>query len=156
MTKIFFIGDTHFGKSYPFKRKYDLNISERSLDVINTCGKIVKTAIEEEADLVIFLGDLYDRQNISPTIRRIVREEIFVPLNEHDIRTIIIGGNHDSIRNPKRGADIQELSNFSNVEVYTGLQSEIIETNGSQIGLVFLPYIHFDVLVNELGDTAVS
>ena len=148
MTKIFFIGDTHFGKSYPFKKMYDLNISERSLDVINNCGKITQTAIEEEADLVIFLGDLYDRQNISPTIRRIVRENIFVPLNENNIKTIIIGGNHDSIRNPKRGADIQELSNFSNVEVYTGLQSKIIEINGSRLGLVFLPYIHFDVLVN--------
>ena len=148
MTKIFFIGDTHFGKSYPFKRMYELNISERNLDVINNCGKIIKTAIEEEADLVIFLGDLYDRQNISPTIRKIVRENIFVPLNEHNIKTIILGGNHDSIRNPKRGADIQELSNFSNVEVYTGLQSKIVENNGSRIGLVFLPYIHFDILVN--------
>jgi len=147
MTKIFFIGDTHFGKSYPFKKMYDLNISERSLDVINNCGKIIQTAIEEEADLVIFLGDLYDRQNISPTIRRIVRENIFVPLNENNIKTIIIGGNHDSIRNPKRGADIQELSNFSNVEVYTGVQSKIVENKGSRIGLVFLPYIHFDVLV---------
>ena len=148
MTKIFFIGDTHFGKSYPFKRIYELNISERNLDVINTCGKIVKTSIEEKADLVVFLGDLYDRQNISPTIRRLVRENIFIPLSEHNIKTIIIGGNHDSIRNPKRGADIQELSNFSNVEVYTGLQSKIIEINGSRLGLVFLPYIHFDVLVN--------
>ncbi len=148
MTKIFFIGDTHFGKSYPFKRMYELNISERSLDVINNCGKIIKTVIEEEADLVIFLGDLYDRQNISPTIRRLVRETIFVPLNEHNIKTIIIGGNHDSIRNPKRGADIQELSNFSNVEVFTGVQSKIVENKGSRIGLVFLPYIHFDVLVN--------
>ena len=152
MTKIFFIGDTHFGKSYPFKRMYELNISARNLDVINTCGKIVNTAIEEEADLVIFLGDLYDRQSISPTIRRIVRETIFVPLNERNIKTIIIGGNHDSIRNPTRGADIQELSNFSNVEVYTGLQSKIVENKGSRLGLVFLPYIHFDVLVNIAKD----
>ncbi len=152
MTKIFFIGDTHFGKSYPFKRMYELNISARNLDVINTCGKIVNTAIEEEADLVIFLGDLYDRQNISPTIRKIVRETIFVPLNKHNIKTIIIGGNHDSIRNPHRGADIQELSNFSNVEVYTGLQSKIVENKGSRLGLVFLPYIHFDVLVNIAKD----
>lgn len=152
MTKIFFIGDTHFGKLYPFKRMYELNISARNLDVINTCGKIVNTAIEEEADIVIFLGDLYDRQNISPTIRKIVRENIFVPLNEYNIKTIIIGGNHDSIRNPSRGADIQELSNFSNVEVYTGLQSRIVENKGSRLGLVFLPYIHFDVLVNIAKD----
>jgi exonuclease SbcC len=147
MTKIFFIGDTHFGKSYPFRRIYELNISERNLDVIKNCEIIVKEAIKEKADFVIFLGDLYDRQNISPTIRRIVRERIFIPLNEHNIKTFIIGGNHDSIRNPKRGADIQELANFSNVEVFTELKSRIIEHNGGRIGLIFLPFIHFDVLV---------
>ncbi len=148
MTRIFFIGDTHFGKSYPFKRLYELNISERNLDVISICEKIVNAAIQEKAELVIFLGDLYDRQNISPTVRKIVREHIFIPLNKNDMKTIIIGGNHDSIRNPKRGADIQELSNFPNVEVYTGLTSKIIEKNGVRIGIIFLPYIHSDVLVN--------
>ncbi|MFX1501413.1 MAG: AAA family ATPase [Promethearchaeota archaeon] len=148
MTKIFFIGDTHFGKSYPFKRIYDLNISERNLDVVNICEKIVNSAIQEKADFMIFLGDLYDRQNISPTMRKIVREHIFIPLNKNNIETIIVGGNHDSIRNPKRGADIQELANFSNVDVYTKITSKILEINGLKIGLIILPYIHYDVLVD--------
>ncbi len=148
MTKIFFIGDTHFGKVYPYRKNYVLNISERNFDVINNCAQIVQTAIQENADFVIFLGDLYDRKVISATTRKIVREKIFIPLNKHNIKTIIIGGNHDSIRNPERGADIQELANFSNVDVFTGLKSEIIENNGIKIGFIFLPYIHFDVLVN--------
>lgn len=147
ITKIFFIGDTHFGKPYSYRKNYELSISERNFDVINNCEKIVNAAIEEKADYVIFLGDLYERQMISPTIRKIVREKIFIPLNEHQIKTIIIGGNHDSIRNPKRGADVQELANFSNVNVYTGLKHLIIEINEKKAGIIFLPYIHFDVLV---------
>lgn len=148
MTKIYFIGDTHFGKAYPYRKNYVLNISERSLDVINTCEKIINEAIKEKADFVIFLGDLYHRKNISPTIRKIVREKIFLPLNQNNIKTIILGGNHDSTRNPQRGVDIQELANFSNVDVYTSIKSKVIETNGSKIGFIFLPYLHFDVLVN--------
>ncbi len=148
MTKIYFIGDTHFGKSYPYRKNYILNISERNLDVIDNCEKIVKAAIKEHADYVIFLGDLYDRKIISPTVRKIVREKIFIPLNDHKIKTIIIGGNHDSVRSPKRGVDIQELSNFSNVEVYTNLHSQIIELDTLKLGFIFLPYIRFDVLIN--------
>ncbi|TFG14712.1 MAG: hypothetical protein EU531_08935 [Promethearchaeota archaeon] len=148
MTKIYFIGDIHFGKNYPYNKIYELNISERNLDIINTCKKIITSACQEPADLVIFLGDLYDRQNISPTIRRIIREELFIPLNNSQIPTIIIGGNHDSIRNPKRGADIQELANFPNVEVLTEFTHKIIDSNGIKIGFLFLPYIHFDVLIN--------
>ncbi|MFX1477957.1 MAG: AAA family ATPase, partial [Promethearchaeota archaeon] len=148
MTKIYFIGDTHFGKSYPYRKDYSLNISERNLDVIDNCEKIILSAIKDQADYVIFLGDLYDRKMISPTIRKIVREKIFVPLNKHNINTIIIGGNHDSVRSPKRGVDIQELSSFSNVEVYTNLHSQVIERNGTKLGFIFLPYIRFEVLVN--------
>jgi len=148
VTKIFFIGDTHFGKSYPYRKNYTLNISERSLDVIDNCEKIIQAAIQENADYVIFLGDLYHRKIISPTIRKIVREKIFIPLNEHKIKTIIIGGNHDSVRNPKRGVDIQELSNFSNVDVFTNLRSKVIALDNLKLGLIFLPYIRFDVLVN--------
>jgi len=83
VTKIYFIGDTHFGKSYPYRKNYTLNISERNLDVIDNCEKIVKAAIKEHADYVIFLGDLYDRKIISPTVRKIVRERIFIPLPEN-------------------------------------------------------------------------
>jgi len=147
MTKIYFIGDTHFGKSYPFLKDYELNISKRNYDVIDNCEKIIKDAIKNNADYVIFLGDLYERQTISATIRRIVRERIFRPLHENNIPVIIIGGNHDSIRNPKRGADIQELSNFPNVSVFTEFTTKIIDgSNGEKIGLVLMPFIHFDVL----------
>ena len=67
---------------------------------------------------------------------------------KNNIPTIILGGNHDSVRNPKRGADIQELSNFPNVEVITEFKTKIIESNGIKIGLMILPFIHFDVLVD--------
>ncbi len=147
MTKIFFIGDTHFGKSYPYRKNYTLNISERSLDVIDNCERIIQAAIHENADYVIFLGDLYHRKIISPTIRKIIREKIFIPLNEAKIKTFVIGGNHDSVRNPKRGVDIQELSSFSNVDVYTNLGSRVIEIDDLKLGLIFLPYLRFDVLV---------
>jgi len=150
MTKIFFIGDTHFGKAYSYLKDYELNISKRNLDIISNCEVIIKTAIKEKADYVIFLGDLYDRRLISPTIRKIVRDRIFIPLYENQINTIIIGGNHDSPRNLKRGADILELSNFPNVDVYTSFKPLILKD--SKIGLLLMPYVHYDVLVEMARD----
>jgi len=153
---IYFIGDTHFGKSYPFLRDYELNISKRNLDVIANSETIVNSAIEDKADLVIFLGDVYERKIISPTIRKIVREKIFIPLYEANIPVIIIGGNHDSARNPKRGVDIQELSNFPNVQVYTEFKADIKEYNGKKIGLLLLPFNHFDVLADLVRDSGIT
>ena len=147
MTKIFFISDTHFGKKYSFRRDYNLNISKRNLDAIDNCEIIIENAIEEQADFVIFLGDIYDRRNISPTFRKIVRERIFTPLANSNIQIYVIGGNHDSVRVPERGADIQELSNFPNFDVFTEFKSRIVEKNGLKMGFLFLPYIHYDVLV---------
>ena len=80
MTNLYFIGDTHFGRKYSFLQDYELNISKRNFDVINNCEKIVEDAISNKADHVIFLGDVYDRKIISPTIRKIVRRRIFDPL----------------------------------------------------------------------------
>ena len=157
MTKIFFIGDTHFGKVYPFLKNYELNISKRNEDTISNCEKIINTAIEEKANYVIFLGDLYDRQTISPTIRKILRNKIFRPLNKQNIPVIILGGNHDSIRNARRGADIEELSNFPNISVCTEFDTKIIDLeNGQRLGLVLLPYIHFDVLVEMAKGIGIS
>lgn len=52
------------------------------------------------------------------------------------------------MRNPKRGADIQELSNFPNVDVITEFKPMIIKSDSIKTGLVILPFIHFDVLVD--------
>lgn len=148
MTNIYFIADTHFGKKYSYLKDHTLYISERNVDQIEICEDIVNKAIEDSAAYVIFLGDVYDRQLVSPTIRKLVRERIFDPLSEHDISVLLIGGNHDSIRNPKRGVDILDLESYPNVSVITEFKTKIIEVNGISIGFVLLPFLHFDVLVS--------
>lgn len=152
MTTIFFIADTHFGKKYNFLQDYELGFSERNLDVIENCERIIKTAIEEKPDYVIFLGDVYERQMISPTIRKIVRERIFIPLFENNIQVIILGGNHDSPRNLQKGSDLLELSSFPNVKVITEPQPYIDD----DIGFLFMPYLHFDVLVDIAQKTGID
>ena len=134
-----------------------MNISKRNEDTINICQQIINTVIEDKVNYVIFLGDLYDRQTISPTIRKIIRNKIFKPLNKHNVPVIILGGNHDSIRNPIRGADIEELSNFPNVSVYTEFSTKIIELeNGKKLGLLLLPFVYFDVLVEKIKKDGIS
>lgn len=147
MTRIYYIADTHFGKKYPYLSIHELNISKRNLDQIQICENIVQEALKDKADYVIFLGDVYDRQIISPTFRKIVRNRIFDPLFEHNTPVIIIGGNHDSVRNLRRGSDIMDLESYPNISVITEPKVKIDESNGIKIGMVFLPYLHYDVLV---------
>ncbi len=148
MTKLYFIGDTHFGRKYSYLQDYELNISKRNLDVINNCEKIVEDAIANKADHVIFLGDVYDRKIISPTIRKIVRKRIFDPLLNANIPVLIIGGNHDSSRNPRRGVDLEDLTSYPNVEVVTDYEGIIIPSSGRKIGILCLPFIHYEILLS--------
>ncbi len=148
MTKLYFIGDTHFGRKYSYLQDYELNISKRNFDVIDNCEKIVKDAIANKADHVIFLGDVYDRKIISPTIRKIVRKRIFDPLLKENIPVLIIGGNHDSSRNPRRGVDLEDLTSYPNVEVVTEYEGKIIESKGKKIGILCLPFIHYEILLS--------
>ncbi|TFF88109.1 MAG: hypothetical protein EU548_09300, partial [Promethearchaeota archaeon] len=147
MSKIYVIGDTHFGKKYSYLKNYELNISERNLDQIKICEDIIQKAIQDNAEYVVFLGDVYDRQIVSPTIRKLVRERIFDPLSKNDIPVLLIGGNHDSIRNPKRGVDILDLEGYPNVSIITKFTNKIIDIDGKKLGFILLPYLHFDVLV---------
>ncbi len=147
MTKLYFIGDTHFGRKYSFLQDYELNISRRNFDVINNCEKIVEDAISNNADYVIFLGDVYDRKIISPTIRKIVRKRIFDLLLKANIPVLIIGGNHDSSRNPRRGVDLEDLTSYPNVDVVTQYEEKIIESKGKKIGVLCLPFIHYEILL---------
>jgi exonuclease SbcC len=147
MTKLYFIGDTHFGRKYSYLQDYELNISKRNLDVIDNCEKIIEDAISNHADHVIFLGDVYDRKIISPTIRKIVRKRIFDPLLKANIPVLIIGGNHDSSRNPRRGVDLEDLTSYPNVEVVTDYSGKIIESKGKKIGILCLPFIHYEILL---------
>ncbi len=148
--KIIFIGDAHIGINFPYKRNITTGISERSLDFINNVKKIVNYAIEIDCKLLVFTGDLYDRPNVSATFRKIVREQIFIPLSEAKIPVLIISGNHDSPMALERGSSIEDLDLLSNVKVFRKPGSIIKKINGKSVGLILLPYLHPSQIVSFL------
>jgi exonuclease SbcD len=140
--KIIFVGDAHIGINFPYKRNITTGISERSLDYINNVKEIIDYAIETNCKLVIFTGDVYDRPNVSATFRKIVREQIFLPLAEAKIPVLIISGNHDSPMSFERGSSIEDLDLLPNVKVFRKPKAISRRIEGKSIGLILLPYLH--------------
>lgn len=147
---IIFVGDVHIGINFPYRRNITTDISDRSLDFINNLKKIVDYAIQTQCNLLIFAGDLYDRPNVNPTFRKMVREEVFLPLTIAKIPVIIISGNHDSPMSFEKGSSIEDLAALSNVEVFRQPVSKIIKINGISVGLILLPYLHPSRIVEFL------
>ena len=58
------------------------------------------------------------------------------------------------MRHPKHGADILELSNLPNVDVITDFKPIVLHQ--TTIGLLFLPFIHFDVLVEMARNAGIE
>lgn len=148
--KIIFVGDAHIGINFPFKRNITTGISERSLDFIKNIRKISDYAIQTHSELIIFTGDLYDRPSINPTFRKIVREEIFIPLKDAGIPILIISGNHDSPMALERGSSIEDLASLSNVQVFRKPISLVRRIGGKSVGIILIPYLYPSQLVEFL------
>ena len=98
MAKIIIVGDVHLGKRYTYRVDLKTGMSDRTLDFIDALSRVVSYAIQNQADIFIIAGDLFDRISVGPTLLRQVREKIWHPLIEAKIPIICIGGNHDSHR----------------------------------------------------------
>lgn len=88
MIKILVTGDNHFGKKYDrYPSSRDKIIQSRFVALEN----MVKQAEQEECDLFVITGDLFDNNSISiSVVRRVVRT-----LALFSGRVLVLPGNHD-------------------------------------------------------------
>lgn len=91
MIKILHVADIHFGnKLYKNSRKYD--ILQKAIK--SSFDRAVLKAIEEDVDLFIISGDLFDSKDISYSIKQDVILN-FLKLKEYNILVLYSLGNHD-------------------------------------------------------------
>ena len=85
--KLFHVADIHLGR-----KRLEGRLPDR--DLVAAFRFIAETAIQEEADVFLIAGDLFDRAQVEPSHLR-QAQEVLRLLKNADIRVIAIEGNHD-------------------------------------------------------------
>ncbi|MHA2237679.1 MAG: metallophosphoesterase family protein [Candidatus Hodarchaeales archaeon] len=143
MAKIVIVGDVHIGIRYAFRVDLKTGLSDRTIDFIDAFARVVSYTIENKMDLILIAGDLYDRIVINPTLLKIVREKIWIPLINAQIPVICVGGNHDSPQIHEKGSPMGEISLIPN-SIIARLPQSItvnIPRTDEKIGFLLLPYL---------------
>ena len=89
--KFIHTSDTHIGCEIPIEYK-----EIRKKDFINAFKQVVDFAIRSKVDFILHSGDLFDSyfRISSEILNEIV--DLFMSLRDHDIKFIVIKGNHDT------------------------------------------------------------
>ena len=106
--KVAAIGDAHLGRSYlPYTTTNGVN--QREWDFERSFEAAVALALEQEPDLIVWLGDVFDHP--APHYRSFrVAQRALTQIREHGLPAVIISGNHDTPRLPGRGSPYSALA----------------------------------------------
>jgi len=143
MAKILIVSDIHIGIRYAYRIDLKTGVSHRTLDFINALARVADYAINNQIDIFVIAGDLYDRVTVGPTLLQQVREKVWQPLIQAKIPIVCIGGNHDSPQIFQKGSPIGEISLLSNsvvTRIPKTVKIKALHTN-EEIGFVLLPYM---------------
>jgi len=156
MHDIVCVGDVHEGIGFGFRIDPVTGISERALDLHRNFAKAAEFAIREKASLFCVLGDLFDRPNVLPVFRELVRKDVIEPLGKAGIPVIILGGNHDLPRAESKSTSLDDFRGYPHVTVVKKPDTRVVEIHGKRVGMLLLPYIHpedlLDLVRERLGE----
>jgi len=130
--------DNHLNKYYSKMRPNQLE--ERRKQIAEQFGKVVDYAIEEDADLFLHCGDLFDMPNPrNPPVSYVGRK--LVELEKNGIPSFLVVGNHDK---PKMttgagGSSPQEIyESFEVGHVFRDanqIETETVEVDGLEVAI---------------------
>ncbi len=146
------VSDIHEGISFGFRVDPETGISERSLDLHKNFARAAEYAIEQEMDLFVIGGDLFDRTHVSPAFREMVRRDVIEPLGRAGIETWIVAGNHDQPRQWTRGTSLEDFRGYSHVEVFREPSVREASIEGSQVTFLILPYLHPEHIADRVKE----
>lgn len=108
--KIAALGDAHLGRSY-YGFTTPAGVNQREFDFEVSFTTAVDTALAQEPDLVVWLGDIFDHPR--PTYRSFrVAQRALARIREHGVAVALITGNHDTPRLPGTGSPYSALADM--------------------------------------------
>lgn len=154
MDEIVVCADIHEGINFGINVDLETGISARALDIHENFKRIANFAIAKKAKLFVIAGDLFDRTNVVPIYREMVRKDVLEPLRANKIKVFIIAGNHDQPRISKRGTSISDFEDYdkSFITVYRTPSVERIYVENKKILCLILPYIHPSAVIELMKD----
>ncbi len=110
------LGDAHLGRSYLPVAVPDLpGVNQREHDFERSFEAAIALALAQEPDVLIWLGDIFDRPN--PTYRSFrVAQRALLEIREHGVPVVVISGNHDTPRLPGTGSPYSPLADAFGVD----------------------------------------
>ncbi len=127
--RIIHISDLHAGKTLG-------NIS-RNEDLLYAMEQILYFSKENNINLILVAGDVFDKSNPDNNSKQLIFEEFFLKLNSLNIKTIVIAGNHDSYDFFK---SIKEISRLANVFIFDRPDPNNFYTIEQFLCIACLPY----------------
>jgi len=142
--KIVHFADAHIDMVSQGKRDPASGLPIRVLDFLKSLDTIVDTAIQENADLVIFAGDAYRDRTPVPTFQREFGKRI-MRLSEAKLPTLLLVGNHDLSPAYGRAHALQEFETLQVPFVRVSRKPELLgpdELFGLPLQIITLPWIN--------------
>src|SRR6266511_4153518 len=142
MHEIVCVGDVHEGIAFGFRIDPETGISERAMDLHRNFARAARWAIDHVSKLFIVLGDMFDRPNVAPVFRELVRKDVIEPLGAAGIEVWLLAGNHDQPRADARSTSLEDYRGYPHVRVFRGPEAVEKEIAGHRVGFLMLPYLH--------------
>lgn len=152
MIKLLHFADAHIDIATHGRRDPESGLPVRVLDFLKALDTIVKTAIDEKVDLVIFAGDAYKDRTPSPTFQREWGRRI-MNLSNAGIPTLLLVGNHDISPASGRAHTLQEFDTLQVPHVRVISKPEFLkpeDLEGLPLQVMALPWIFRSNLMASL------
>jgi exonuclease SbcD len=140
--KVVHFADVHLGVENYGRLDPSTGLFTRLTDFLEAIDRIIDTALDQQADLVVFSGDAYKTRDPSPTYQREFARRIR-RLSQAGLPTVLVAGNHD-MPNAIGRAHTMEIFRTLEVEnVYVARSPDVfdIETRHGPVQVGALPWI---------------
>ncbi|PWH13128.1 MAG: exonuclease SbcCD subunit D [Anaerolineae bacterium] len=152
MVKILHFADAHIDLANFGRHDPQTNLPFRVLDFLRSLDEIIRTAIEERVDLVLFAGDAFKDRNPSPTFQREWGKRI-MRLCRAKIPTVLLVGNHDMTPAVGRAHALEAFETLEVPYIHVIDQPKLLlpeQLDGVPIQVMALPWLSRSRLIAAL------
>lgn len=148
--KIVHFADTHIGVETYGGIDPASGLSTRVLDELRALDNVVDYAVANNADLVIFCGDVYKNREPSQTHQREFAARVR-RLSEARIPTVIVVGNHDlpGAQGRANSVDIFETLHIDYIHIANRPEVMKIETASGIVQVAVFPWLRRNALLSR-------
>lgn len=148
--KVIHFADVHLGMENYGKFDPGTGLNSRLGDFLNSFETVVKTAIDENVELVCFAGDAFKTRDPSPTYQKAFAQKIY-EIASADIPVVMLVGNHDFPGALGKAHTLEIYKTLNVPNVYTLSKDEIvtIKTKSGPIQIAGLPWYTKSQLISK-------